>query len=237
MINYSWGMCETNVAPAHRADMDKVYARAVAQGVNILVASGDSGSDGCGNGGTVAGWPATQPNAVAVGGTTYGVDGSGKLAETAWNGSGGGVSSLYDLPAYQSNFQSPFSKRSIPDVAFDANNSPGQDVWTSCIPNQATGSCTHGAPHWMAIGGTSMAAPQWSGFLALVGEARAKASKPTLGFLNPIVYALSSSDRAKTFHDVTSGSNGTYSAGAGWDATTGWGSMQADALLNYLTQQ
>lgn len=237
VINYSWGMCETNVAPAHRADMDKVYARAVAQGVNILVASGDSGSDGCGNGGTVAGWPATQPNAVAVGGTTYGVDGSGKLAETAWNGSGGGVSSLYDLPAYQSNFQSPFSKRSIPDVAFDANNSPGQDVWTSCIPNQATGSCTHGAPHWMAIGGTSMAAPQWSGFLALVGEARAKASKPTLGFLNPIVYALSSSDRAKTFHDVTSGSNGTYSAGAGWDATTGWGSMQADALLNYLTQQ
>jgi hypothetical protein len=55
--------------------------------------------------------------------------------------------------------------------------------------------------------------------------------------LNPIIYSLSASDRAKTFHDVTVGNNGAYKAGTGWDAVTGWGSMQADALLDYLTQQ
>ena len=89
----------------------------------------------------------------------------------------------------------------------------------------------------MTIGGTSMAAPQWSGFMALVGESRAKANKGTLGFLNPIIYAIPASTRASVFNDVTTGNNGTYKAGAGWDAVTGWGSMQAQGLLNYLTQQ
>jgi subtilase family serine protease len=243
VVNYSWGACEKNVDSAHKADMDKVYARAVAQGVNIMIATGDSGADGCNNGTTSTGWPASEPNAVAVGGTTYGVDSAGNLAETAWSGtgqaggSGGGVSSFYALPSYQQHFQSPYTKRSIPDVSFDANNSPGQQLWTSCVPDQTTGGCAHGKANWMTIGGTSMAAPQWSGFMALVGEARAKAGKPTLGFLNPIIYGLSSSDYANTFHDITSGNNGKYKAGKGWDAVTGLGSMNADALLNYLTAQ
>lgn len=88
----------------------------------------------------------------------------------------------------------------------------------------------------MTIGGTSMAAPQWAGFLALVNEARVKAKKQPIGFINPILYSLSSSDRAKTLHDITSGSNG-YSAGRGWDAVTGNGSLQANALLTYLVNQ
>ncbi len=243
VVNYSWGTCETNVSKQHQADMDKVYARAVAQGVNIMVASGDSGAAGCAGSSTkkVADWPASSPNVVAVGGTTYGVSSSGKMAETAWSGSsaatggsGGGISTLYKLPAYQNNFQSPYSKRSMPDVAFNANPATGENVWTSCTPNPMTGACAHGTAHWMNIGGTSMAAPQWTGFLALVNESRSKAKKSAIGFLNPIIYSLSSANRAKLFNDVTSGSNG-YKAGSGWDAVTGWGSMQADGLLTYLT--
>lgn len=228
VVNYSWGECENDLGPAHQADMDKVYARAVAQGVNIIVASGDSGAAGCqNNSAKVADWPASQPNAVAVGGTRFSYS-NGALSETAWSGSGqmggsgGGISKLYDLPSYQSNFTSPYVKRSFPDVAFNADPASGQDVWAGGT--------------WQTVGGTSMAAPQWSGFMALVGESRATAGKGTLGFLNPIIYSLSAADRAKVLHDVTSGSNG-YPAGPGWDAVTGWGSMQADALLNYLTQQ
>jgi kumamolisin len=243
VVNYSWGSCEAEVVPAHQADMDKLFARAVAQGVNVMIASGDSGDKGCAKSEKKsAGWPATEPYVVAVGGTTYALNSAGQLEETAWSGataktggSGGGVSTLYPLPAYQRNFQTPYVGRSIPDVAFNANPKSGEAVWTSCVPS-VTGACTHGAAHWMNIGGTSMAAPQWSGFMALVGEARSKARKSDVGYLNPTIYALSASVRAQVFHDVTTGSNG-YKAGPGWDAVTGWGSMQADALLTYLTSK
>lgn len=223
VVNYSWGDCETHLTSDHQAEMAKVFTRAVAQGVNILVASGDSGSDSCGDGTTVADWPAANPDVVAVGGTTFSGDAS-KVSETAWNGSGGGISGLWELPSWQQGLGSPYVKRSYPDVAFNADPTSGQAIWTHQSGNAG----------WMTIGGTSMAAPQWSGFLALVGEARAAKNKTALGFLDPIIYGLSGSERASMFNDVTSGSNGAYSAGAGWDAVTGWGSMQGDSLLNRL---
>lgn len=226
VVNYSWGSCETTLNPQHKTDMEKIFARAVAQGVNIMVASGDSGSDSCGDGTNAADWPAAVPYVVAVGGTTFGQNGAA-VAETAWNGSGGGISAVWDLPTWQSKLGAPYVKRSYPDVSFNADPATGQAIWTD-------GS---GQAGWMVIGGTSMAAPQWSGFMALVAEARTKAGKPTLGYLSPVLYAMSDSDRAQTFHDVTQGSNGIYNAGPGWDAVTGWGSMQADALLKVLQAQ
>lgn len=235
VVNYSWGSCETGADPTHVSDMTKIYSRAVAQGVNIFVASGDSGADGCGDGTKVTSLQSSNPYAVAVGGTTFSYSNK-SLSESAWSGSGGGVSTLFALPSYQSNFQSPYIKRSVPDVAFNADPNSGEQVWTSCVADPNTGSCTHGKQSWMTIGGTSMAAPQWAGFLALVNEARVKAKKQPIGFINPILYSLSSSDRAKTLHDITSGSNG-YSAGRGWDAVTGNGSLQANALLTYLVNQ
>jgi kumamolisin len=236
VVNYSWGACEAQTDPAHQADMDKVYARAIAQGVNIMVASGDSGADGCQTSAKVADWPASNPNVVAVGGTSFKLSSAGKALESGWKDSGGGISSFYALPAYQSNFQSPYVKRSFPDVAFNADMSTGEQLWTSCHASILTGKCSIGAPKWMTIGGTSMAAPQWSGFMTLVGEARAKAGKKPLGFLNPILYSMSAATKAAVLNDVTSGNNG-YPAGQGWDAVTGWGSMQASALLEYLTNQ
>ena len=225
-VNYSWGTCETKVTPEHQADMDKVYARAAAQGTTILVASGDSGADGCGDGTKIADWPASEPYALAVGGTSFALNGS-QLNESGWTDGGGGVSGLYALPDYQSNFQSPYNKRSMPDVAFNADQNTGEQIWTS-YPD--------GTPHWLTIGGTSMAAPQWAGFIALVNQARANAGKSSIGFVNPVLYAMSASDKAKSLHDITQGNNG-FPAGPGWDAVTGFGSPQADQLLQYLVNQ
>lgn len=224
VVNYSWGGCEKQVEAAHQQEMDKVFARAVAQGVNLMVASGDSGSDSCQDGSAAADWPAAHPSVVAVGGTSLHVSGS-KASESAWDGSGGGISGIFNLPDWQGQLGSNYTKRSYPDVAFNADPYTGQAVYVT----------SNGRASWEVIGGTSMAAPQWSGFLALVNEARTTKNLGTLGFLNPIIYGMSAQDRADAFNDVTSGSNGAYSAGQGWDAVTGLGSMKANILLQKLS--
>jgi subtilase family serine protease len=230
VVNYSWGSCEPNLSPDHKTAMDTIYARAVAQGVNIMVASGDSGNAGCGDGKVAADYPASHPDVVAVGGTT--LVNSGGTFETAWSGSGGGISALFPSPSYQAGFAAPYTMRSLPDVAFNADPNSGEAAWEYA---DLDGSQSATAPSWIVLGGTSIAAPQWSGFLTLVGEARAKKGKAALGFLNPIIYGFSSAQYSANFNDVTQGSNG-FSAGAGWDAVTGWGSMKASTLFTTLTQ-
>jgi kumamolisin len=227
VVNYSWGGCETGVAPTHKDEMEPIFARAVAQGVNIMVASGDSGSDSCQNGTTVADWPSANPNVVAVGGTTFNYSGN-QLSEVAWSGSGGGISQLFNRPSYQQNLdQKIFNMRAYPDVAFNADPHTGEAIYARRSSNSQ--------PGWMVIGGTSMAAPQWAGFLALVGEARQNQGLSPLGFLPPFLY--SASNPAEILNDITQGSNGAYQAGLGFDAVTGLGSMQAANMLNYLIRQ
>jgi kumamolisin len=222
VVNYSWGDCESHVSAQHRDEMAAVFARAAAQGVNILAASGDSGSDSCQDGTTQADWPSANPNVVSVGGTSFYGSSKGMTSENGWSGSGGGISGMWDLPVWQQQLGGQFVKRSYPDVSFNADPMTGQAIYTGQNPS------------WIVVGGTSMAAPQWAGFLALVEQARATAGKGTLGFLNPVIYAMTGDEHASAFNDVTSGSNGAYSCAGGWDAVTGWGSMKADALLNYL---
>jgi kumamolisin len=226
VVNYSWGDCEANLKPDHQTEMSAIFARAVAQGVNIMVASGDSGSDGCRNGTLSADWPGANPNVVAVGGTTFTSDGS-SMSETGWSGSGGGISVLFSLPDFQKSLTAPYTMRSFPDVAFNADPNSGQQIYVTY----------QGQTGWMTVGGTSMAAPQWTGFMALVGEARTNADKDVLGFLPPFLYNTTDTQRASLMNDVTSGNNGQYSAGPGWDAVTGLGSMKGNALLTYLSAQ
>jgi kumamolisin len=236
VVNYSWGSCETNLTPDHKTAMDTVFAQAVAQGVNIFVASGDSGSDGCGDGTLAADYPASHPHVIAVGGTT--LVNSGSDFEDAWSGSGGGISKLYDLPKYQAGLGAPYVKRSLPDVAFNADPQSGEAAWETVASGVAKGkkpSATNTGAEWVVLGGTSIAAPQWAGFMTLVGEAKAKTGK-TVGFVNPQLYALNATQRDACLSDVKSGSNGQYSAGAGWDAVTGFGSMKANALFTQLTK-
>ena len=232
VVNYSWGDCEKDIVAAHKNEMAPIFARAVAQGVNLMVASGDSGSASCQNDQTVqADWPAANPNVVAIGGTALKISGN-NVTETAWAGcafgggcSGGGISTMWPTPDYQKGLGAPYTMRSYPDVSFNADNiTSGEPVWAT----------SNGTASWIIIGGTSMSAPQWSGFMALVGSARQAKGKGPLGFLNPIVYALAADQRSGMFTDITSGSNGAYKAAAGWDAVTGWGSPKASSLFTYL---
>ena len=235
VANYSWGGCEPDTTPAHMAAMTTIYQRAVAQGVNVLVATGDSGAYCPAGAATVIpDFPADFPTVVAVGGTRLDYQ-AATLQEVAWSydpvfggGSGGGISGVFPLPAYQAGFPAPFIKRSYPDVAFNADPTSGQAGLV-----RINGGTSPAAP--VVIGGTSIAAPQWAGFLALVGAARAKAGKGPVGFINPLIYGLSAGDQAVAFDGVTSGNNGAYQAGPGWNAVCGWGGLRADGLLGFLT--
>jgi kumamolisin len=228
IVNYSWGSCEPQLAADHKTAMDAVFARAVAQGVNVFVASGDSGSDCQQNGTVTADFPASQPNVVAVGGTTL-TDKNGVASEVGWSGSGGGISTLYAKPAYQAALPATYAKRSYPDVAFNADPNSGQSTWVHYNVNDPNTPLP--TANYVQIGGTSIAAPQWAGFMALVGEAR---GGKTLGFLNTLIYGIPAADQNKYFDDVSSGSNGAFTAAQGWDAVTGFGSMRAGTLLTYL---
>jgi len=221
IVNYSWGECEKHISKQHHENMTKIFARAVAQGVNILAASGDSGARCYTDKKIDADWPGANPYVVAVGGTSALVRHK-QLAENAWDGSGGGFSKVYSRPSWQASLPATYTGRAFPDVAFDADPYTGEPVWGRYPGNHL---------QWLQMGGTSMAAPQWCGFLALVNEARG--SKP-LGFINPILYGISAVDYPTLFRDILKGNNQGYNAGPGWDPTTGWGSMRADSLFNYL---
>jgi kumamolisin len=226
LANYSWGDCEADITPQHFSDMDKIFNRAVAQGVTIVAASGDSGSAGCpdSKGGAVsADWPSAHPAVMSGGGTTLYTTGifNPVLHEDAWESTGGGISVVWKAPDWQKSI-SPNGMRVFPDVSFNADPNTGEPAYL-----------TYPAlPDWMQIGGTSIAAPQWVGFLATVNEARGAAGP--MGFVPPYIYGLSADQRAKAFRDITAGSNGAYKAMPGWDMTTGWGSLDAFQLLGML---
>lgn len=184
------------------------------QGVTFVAASGDAGAPGI--------YPAYSPNVVAVGGTALQLDAAGDiLGETAWSDSGGGTSAYEAEPTYQEGVQST-GYRTIPDVAFDASGASGVSVYDS-YDN------TGGGP-WVTMWGTSLGAPCWSALIAVADQGRVAAGGTTLDGPSqtlPALYSLPSSD----FHDITSGSNGTYSAGPGYDEVTGLGSPVANLLV------
>jgi hypothetical protein len=202
-------------------------------GVTFLASSGDNG--------TPAGWPAVSPNVVSVGGTTLNLDASNnRNGEVAWRGSGGGYSSFYKEPAYESTYAaSPYvqntlgntvllnSRRGNPDVSYDADPNTGFAVYDS-YPYQ-------GAPlDWVDVGGTSASAPQWAGLIALVDQGRGAALGSLDGLTQtlPALYQLgaNSATYGNDFFDVTLGSNGQATR-AGYDLVTGLGSPRANNLI------
>jgi hypothetical protein len=185
-------------------------------GVTFLASTGDSGSPGS--------YPAYSPNVVAVGGTTLTVSGGNYLSETGWSGSGGGISTQENKPSYQSAVTQSATRRTIPDVAFDANPATGVPVYDSFAQGAA-------AP-WVQIGGTSFSAPAFAALIAVANQGRAAAGEGSLNGRTetlPKLYAMAASN----FHDITSGNNG-FAAAAGYDLVTGRGSPFASRVVNDL---
>jgi subtilase family serine protease len=221
--------------------------------VTVLVSSGDAGAatDPCPGSGTAAdqvkgvNLPASDPLALAVGGTSLQITRStgAYKGETAWNvpaaqgsspeASGGGISALFPRPAYQNGIAGIGSTRGVPDVAADANSSPGMAVAIS-----------DGGKDYIVIGagGTSAAAPLWAAVIALADQDAGR----HLGFVNTALYQIGNSTHYhQAFHDVTAGTNTVvlsgqtitgYQAAPGWDPVTGWGSPNAQALVPLLAR-
>ncbi|MER5514348.1 S53 family peptidase [Streptomyces sp. NPDC002763] len=215
----SWGAAESARTTSNINAVDAVFKAGAAEGLGFYAASGDDGSDDAGDGGTSVDYPASDPYVTGVGGTKLTVTSANAFSkEVAWSGGGGGKSSVFKIPSWQTAVQKSAGGgyRQVPDVSAHANPSPGVSIYSQ-------GS-------WSSVGGTSAAAPEWAAFAALYNQQAAAKGKANLGFANPALYTASGTG----FHDITSGSNGAYSAASGWDFTTGWGSYNASTLATKL---
>lgn len=215
VTSISWGAAESQRTTSNINAVDAVFQQGAAQGLGFFAASGDSGSDDAGTGGTSVDYPASDPYVTGVGGTKLTVTSSNAWSkETAWSGGGGGKSTVFTIPSWQVPVQKSAGggKRQVPDVSALAAPSPGVSIYSQ-------GS-------WGTVGGTSAAAPEWAAFATIYNQQATAAGKPRLGSANPALYAA----KGTGFHDITSGSNGAFSAATGWDFTTGWGSFNASTL-------
>jgi kumamolisin len=225
VISISWGGAESTWTAQAMTAFDSAAQDAAALGVTICAASGDNGSsDGVTDGANHVDFPASSPHILACGGTSLRSANGAITSETVWNdgakggAGGGGYSNQFPLPAWQASAKiKPPSGggRGVPDVSGDADPETGYQV---LVDGKS-----------LVIGGTSAVAPLWSGLIALMNESRGK----PLGLLQPALYGLTTASAA--FHDITSASNGAYSAGPGWDAASGLGSPSGQNLLKALS--
>lgn len=217
VMTTSWGACEKELSRTYLEQAHILFQRAAAQGITVIAASGDRGANDCGDGEAGVDFPASDPNVLAVGGTTLRNDGI-YASESAWLGSGGGTSAVWPAPAWQMD-ASP--NRVLADVSFHADPRPG---FVSRYEDRA-----------LVVGGTSLGAPAWAALLALANEARIDAGGVTLGAAGAeLCEAALAQSGAVTFRDITSGDNGGFAALPGWDSPTGWGSPRAAALVDAL---
>jgi subtilase family serine protease len=249
------------IGPGQPLPFDTTWSDAAAEGINLFSAAGDCGavdnSSTAASYGLNVSYPASNPDGVGVGGSIVQTTNSGNWAsEFVWNstaytgsgscpndwGTGGGFSQLYSAPTYQQGMSgsgwSPPSKwpvsdpRGVPDVAMDAA------TWVDIY---YPGDTTAGYPAgWLPVEGTSLASPMFAATMAVVLQAmnRGYNTIPP-GFLNTPFYKIGESptEYATSFHDITQGTNADpqgYTATTGWDACTGWGSINASALVSGL---
>jgi kumamolisin len=243
VISISWGGPESSWSQTAINSMDTTCQSAAALGISITVAAGDDGSTD-GESGNNVDFPASSPHVLGCGGTALTASNGQRQSEVVWNdqasgggATGGGVSAVFPLPAWQANAGVPASGatkkkhkessaviseaakkaagtggRGVPDVAGDASPETGYQI---LVDGQQE-----------VVGGTSAVAPLWAGLIALLNQQLSK----NVGFLNPQIYPLGETP----FFDITSGNNGAFSARTGWDACTGLGSPNGQLLLKSL---
>ncbi len=210
---------------------DQIFQQMAAQGQSFFNASGDYDAFT----GPVD-FPGETPYITQVGGTMLTTTGPGGawVSERVWNrnngiGTGGGISTRYAIPSYQTNIsmalnQGSTTMRNIPDVALTAEN----------VEVRANGRDYN-------VGGTSCSAPLWGGFCALVNQQAVASGRPTVGFVNQALDTIGSGGSYTTcFHDITvgdntsSGSPGKFHAATGYDLCTGWGTPAGSSLITAL---
>ncbi len=226
--------------------IDNSFVQMATQGQTYFQAAGDddayTGTQPLDNAGQVNS-PVGDTNVTTVGGTTLTMNGTGLSYsnEVVWNdnatisnqGTGGGVSTVFAIPPWQAGLDmsknlGSTTMRNTPDLA--------------CVANQVFIVFTQGGSSLASHGaGTSCAAPLMAGFNALVNQQNALGGRPSIGFLNPAIYAIgTSTNYTNCFHDTTVGNNigsgtaGLYPATNGYDLCTGWGTPNGINLINAL---
>lgn len=178
MHSVSYGDVEASIDDSYRVRLNVELQKFGVSGRTVLVAAGDSGVS-CHLGQFWPDWPTSSPYVTSVGGT----DGPVR----AWSGGGGGFSNHYPMPAYQEAavnkyLNSPVapashyfnaSGRAYPDVAAFATN------FEIVVGGGTTG-----------VAGTSCATPTFAGVISILNDVRLLAGKPTLGFVNPLLYKI-----------------------------------------------
>jgi hypothetical protein len=218
---------------------EQLIQQMAAQGQTFFCASGDDDAFP----GQVP-FPAESPFVIQVGGTFLTTNGAGGswASEKVWNsrtprdsgtylGSSGGISLNFPIPSYQqgidmSQNQGSTTNRNIPDVTM-----VGYGVYVV----HSNGQTSNG------ILGTSIAAPLWAGFSALINQQAAGSGQPPVGFINPAIYELGKGPNFNAvFHDTTTGDNtwpsspSRFFATPGYDLCAGWGSPQGAAFISAL---
>jgi kumamolisin len=231
VISISWGAPEASWTGQAMTTMNQAFQAAASLGITVCVAAGDNGSsDGVNDQKAHVDFPASSPYVLGCGGTRLEVQGTQVTGEVVWNetaagdgATGGGISDVFPLPSWQANAHVPPSindhhqGRGVPDVAGNADPQTGYQIY---VDSQST-----------AVGGTSAVAPLWAGLIALLNQRRGQ----PVGYLNPFLYQhYTQLAQQKALRDVTSGNNGGYAAGPGWDACTGLGTPDGALLLQAL---
>src|SRR5262249_15409043 len=229
VVSMSWGFTEgLAVLQADEAMYDQDFTTPDGhRPITFLASTGDYGAAN-------PEYPAFSPNVVAVGGTSLNLNANGAYnTETGWGyysskvgefiGSGGGTSLYEPEPTYQQGVQST-GKRSAPDVAFVAD--PNTGAWIADTYNRGTDD------PWQVAGGTSPSAPARAGLMAVVNQGRVAAGLGTLSSsagveIHHALYSLPQGD----FNQIASGTNGGYTASAGYNMVTGLGTPVAGALV------
>jgi len=220
-ISTSYSECETAFIPSFPKAADAVEKQGAAYGITFESSAGDRGVQtyGCNNTPTV-GTPVDTPHNVAIGGTIEDVNHANgrETSEVGWNDSsgatGGGVSTVFGLPAYQKGVTNIIKKgRNLPDVAFDASPFTGESLY---FEGRFDG----------PIGGTSLSSPIFASGLTAIDEMLGSRQ----GYFNPTLYSTWTKNGYKMgtttyFRDIVSGSIPPYSAKKGYDQMTGIGAM------------
>ena len=234
-ISISWGQSEDSWTTQGRTAMDAAMADAAALGITVCAASGDNGSGNAVSDGQVhVDFPASSPHALGCGGTKLLADpATGAISsEVVWNetaanegAGGGGVSDVFALPSWQAGAGVPAQAgrssgsggRGVPDVAGNADPTTGYQIYSG---GQA-----------QVVGGTSAVAPLWAALVSRLAEGTGQ----RFGLIQTALYAgVTPGTEVSGFRDITSGNNGAYTAGPGWDACSGLGSPDGTALLTRL---
>jgi kumamolisin len=262
-ISISWGQSEDSWTAQGLSAMNQAMSDAAALGITVCAAAGDSGSsDGVNDGQVHVDFPASSPYALGCGGTKLVADPATGVvsSEVVWNelasnegAGGGGVSDQFALPSWQANAGVGPRAASQPAAAAPApaasavdpmasehrghNPSSGSGTGGRGVPDVAgnadpvTGYQIYQGGQAQVVGGTSAVAPLWSALIARLAQATGK----RFGLTQPLLYAgVSPGTDVPGFRDITSGNNGAYAAGPGWDSCTGLGIPDGTALLSRL---